>query len=170
MNKRTFLVVFIIAATAFVVGWALVMAQGAKGGNDGNGVATPSPTIPAGATATPNKLIPTVPPTSTVSPTPTAAPVPVATIVIRALENPYRFEPNIVTLKAGSTYALQLIGGEEQHDFIVNNADLPFYELIPANTVVSKVFTAPDRAARFAFYDSSYKKHGMVGVFIVTKE
>jgi hypothetical protein len=170
VNRKVVIIAGILAVVAIVVVGLLVMSQGAKGGNDGNGVVTPSPTVTTTPpTATPNTPTPAPPPAS---PTPVdePTPVPVATIVIRALENPYRFEPNIVTLKAGSTYTLQLIGGEENHAFVVNNADLRFYESLPAHTVVLKVFTAPDAEDRYLFEDPDYKKYDMVGVFVVTKD
>jgi plastocyanin len=141
-----------LAAVLFVLLAACYAGQRDKGSAP-TGAGTP-PTVPSPATAPGKK----------------STPVPIATIVIQALQNPYRFEPNIVTLKAGSTYTLELIGGEEDHSFVVNNADLRFYAIIPARGTLSIVFTAPDRDGRFVFYDPSYKEYDMVGVFIVTKD
>jgi plastocyanin len=133
------------------------------------------------STATPSDPTPTAPPT--VSPTPVDEPtsVPVATIVIRALENPYRFEPDTIDLEVGKTYALELVGSEkddEMHSFVVwrpnpKEGEGPVInEIVPPHKNVAVSF-APDQTGEYLFvceYHRMVIKEGiMKGKFIVTK-
>lgn len=118
MNKKILLIGVILVAAAIL--GVVLFAAGAGGGSGENGTPTPS--------STPSVLTPTaVPSTRTTAPSPVpgrtpspiGTPIPVETITIRALENPYRWEPRVINLVSGEIYEIEVVNDTDTAHWLV---------------------------------------------------
>lgn len=167
MNKKVLLVAAILVGMA-VVAAVLLVAKSSGGGNGENGTVIPSPTSVVSPTVAPNTPTTAPSPTPNVSPSLVGTPIPVATITIRALENPYRFEPEDITLASGETYTIE----------VVNDADTPHW-LVEPDYLHLDVYVLPhtkktvtlkaDNAwySRFVFYCKIHRNFSMNGTIVI---